>query len=35
MPEGNLTTKNRLEVVAFSAFIVCGGWILIVLSAIW
>ena len=35
MPEGNLTTKSQLKVIAFSAFIVCGGWILIVLSAIW
>ena len=27
-------TKSRLEVIASSVFIVCGGWILIVLSAI-
>ena len=28
-------TKSQLKVIALSVFIVCGGWILIVLSAIW
>ncbi len=27
-------TKSRLEAIAFSVFIVCGGWILIVLDGI-